>query len=39
MKTRNDIGASKQRHRCPVAAFRAEPAHEKKKAPGVGVTR
>ena len=39
MKTkRNDNGANKQRLRRPVAAFKAESAHKRKKALGVGVT-
>ena len=31
-------GTNKQRLRCPMAAFKAESAHKRKKAVGVGVT-
>jgi hypothetical protein len=35
MKTkRNDTEANKQRHPCPMAAFKAESAHKRKKGPG-----
>jgi hypothetical protein len=39
MKTkRNDTGANQQRLDCPVAAFKEESAHKRKKAAGVVVT-